>query len=363
MTAPNLFLAFCDGAFDFDCPSCTALCCRGAGFAGSMTREVPRLLELYPALASLAVARQGDIVFFANPTNGCYFLDADDLCRVERQHGRAIKPGVCGLFPFNSFLRIGEAIAIRPHFLCPLRPVVPPRPGAVEGTHDAVERAARDSGLLEPTFVEVHLGRAPLHPSLDAEATLRREADFRDLSSDMLERARFVELLATASSDAVALDEQVRRGAALLGLDPGGAPDGPRTAIDDLLILLATPLRTNLLRLSSEGLLVALSLGARVFRQALSLGAAPSLSGAWEIVTKLSPALRLLARVEEPIVADPDKPPRIPAFSDPALALAASIALRSDPTVGTLTALERAIPASLPAADRSILLCTLGSSS
>lgn len=356
---PPLYLAFCDGAFDFDCPSCTALCCRGAGFAGSMAREVPRLLQLYPALASLAIARQGDVVFFANPTNGCYFLDAENRCRIEREHGRALKPGVCGLFPFNSFLRIGETIAIRPHFLCPLRAVLPPRPGEVEGTHASVARAAVDSGLLGPSFVDTYLPPADLHASLDAPATVEREAALRDLSGDLLERARFRELLATSSSDAVALADHVRRASILLGLDPV-LPDAPRSEIDDLLLLLAAPLRTTFLRLSSEGILVALALGERLFLRALSLGTTPSLSSGWELITRLSPALRLLGRLEEPIVLDPKKPPRIPVFSDPAVALAASVALRADPASGTLSALERAILPNMPAADRSVLLCTLG---
>lgn len=359
MTAAPLHLAFCDGAFDFDCPSCNALCCRGAGFAGSMQRELPRLLTLYPSLASLAVARQGDVVYFANSTNACYFLDADRLCRVEKEHGRALKPGVCGLFPFNYFLRIGDTIAIRPHFLCPLRAVLPPRPGDVEGTHERVARLAGESGLLGPGFVETHIPQAVLHPSADAAHTLERETAFRDRSATALGTTRFSDLLRAESPDASAHDDHVRRAAALLGLDAGPLA-APRDDVDDLLILLATPLRTTMLRLSADGLLCALALGALVVRTAIALGAAPSLSAGWELQTKLGPALRLLGRLDEPLVADPATPPRIPSFSDPTLALAASLALRHAPGRSTLTALEHAIPTATPAVDRSVLLCTLG---
>lgn len=359
MTTPPLQLAFCDGAFDFDCPSCNALCCRGGGFAGSMQREVPRLLALYPALGSLAVARQGDVVYFANPTNGCYFLDADRLCRVEKEHGRALKPGVCGLFPFNWLLRVGDVIVIRPHFMCPLRAVIPARPGEVEGTHARVAALAAESGLLGASFIEVHLPRVALHPSADATATLAREAAFRDRTAAALGRARFLEVLRAASRDGAAFDAQLGRAAALLGLDPA-ALSGPRDAVDDLCLLLAAPLRTTMLRLSAEGMLCALALGALVFRRAVGLGAAPTLSGAWELHTRVGPALRLLGRLDEPIVPDPAAPPRIPSFSDPAMALAAGVALRAQPGAGTLAALERAIAPATPTADRSVLLCTLG---
>lgn len=359
MSEAPLHFAFVDGAFHFDCPSCNAHCCRGAGFAGSLDREVPKLLTLYPALGNMAVGRQGPVVYFANPPNGCYFLDPDRLCRIEKEHGRALKPGVCGLFPFNYLLRVGETVVIRPHFLCPLTAVVPPRPGAVEGTHARLAGQARESGLLAPAFLEAHVAKAALHPSADAAATLAREARFRDRSAKALGQARLVDLLRAEAADAAAFDAHARRAAALLGLD-AEALDPPRDAVDDLLLLLAAPLRSSMLRLSPEGLLVALAVGALVFRRALSLGATPSLSAGWEMQTKVAPALRLLGRLDEPIVPDGQPTPRIPAFADPALALAATLALRAKLTSGALDALEGAILPATTTADRSVLLNVLG---
>lgn len=359
MSSPPLHFAFCDGAYHFDCPSCDAHCCRGAGFAGSMERELPHLLTLYPALGSMAVGRQGPVVYFANPPNGCYFLDPDHLCRVEREHGRALKPGVCGLFPFNYFLRVGETVVIRPHFLCPLIAVVPPRPGAVEGTHARLAEQARDSALLAPAFLEAHVPQAALHASADAPATLAREARFRDRSAEALGHARLLDLLRAESLDPAAHDEHVRRAVVLLGLDPREL-ERPRDDVDDLLLLLAAPLRASLLRLSAEGLGCALALGALVFRRAVQLGATPSLSGGWEIQNKVAPALRLLGRLDEPLVTPGLPAPALPAFSDPALSLAATVALRAQPGAATLDALERAILPATPTVDRSVLLTVLG---
>jgi Fe-S-cluster containining protein len=76
-----------------------------------------KLVQLYPALESMAVARHGNILSFATPTGRCHFLEPDNLCRIEKEHGKQQKPGVCMLFPFNVFTRIGKTIAISPHFI------------------------------------------------------------------------------------------------------------------------------------------------------------------------------------------------------------------------------------------------------
>jgi hypothetical protein len=172
-------------------------------------------------------------------------------------------------------------------------------------------------------------------------------------------QGRLVDLLRADAADAATLDEHVRRAAVLLGLDPR-VLERPRDAVDDLLILLAAPLRASMLRLSAEGLLCALALGALVFRRALELGAKASLSGGWELQTSVGPALRLLGRLDEPLVAEGQAAPRIPAFADPALALAATLALRAKPAASALDALERAILPATPTADRSVLLTALG---
>jgi hypothetical protein len=129
-----VYMAFPDGVFHYVCAECTALCCRGQGFVGSLEREMPSLLSLYPARGSAVVLRQGSILAFGTPAGRCFFLDEDNLCRVEKEHGKDLKPSACSLFPFNEFNRIGNVIAIRPQFMCPIRLQVPALPGCVEGT-------------------------------------------------------------------------------------------------------------------------------------------------------------------------------------------------------------------------------------
>lgn len=181
-------MAFPDGVFHYVCAECTALCCRGQGFGGSLKREMPVLLSLYPALGSAVASRQGSMLTFGTPVGRCFFLDTDNLCRIEKERGKDLKPGGCSLFPFNLFTRIGEVVAIRPRFLCPIRLQVPARPGHVEGTHATVEAAARESGLLDTEYVNGYLPPIGLHVSQDASAVIAREVAFRDACSRALER-------------------------------------------------------------------------------------------------------------------------------------------------------------------------------
>ena len=45
--AVSLFFAFPDGVYHYVCAECTALCCRGQGFGGSLEREMRTLLQIY----------------------------------------------------------------------------------------------------------------------------------------------------------------------------------------------------------------------------------------------------------------------------------------------------------------------------
>src|SRR5688500_13052982 len=217
--SPPLFIAFPDGVYDYVCAECTALCCRGHGFGGSLRREMGTLLRLYPRLGLSAASRTGDIVRFHTAPTGCFFLDADHRCRIEKEHGRALKPGVCGLFPFNRFTRIGQVVAVSPHFLCPLRLHVPARPGQVAGTPALVVGAVRDSGLLDEANLDLHA--PPVVKGRDARSVLKRETAFRDLCTRSLGRRRFSDTLREASGDPRALSSFVARAASLTLLDSG----------------------------------------------------------------------------------------------------------------------------------------------
>lgn len=321
-----------------------------------------QLLSIYPALGSAATSRQGNIITFATPSGGCHFLDGDNLCRIEKEHGKALKPGVCVLFPFNVFTRIGDAVALSPHFMCPLRLQVPPRPGQVEGTHVRLEAAVRESALLDRAQVEAHLVPSRLHRALEADSVLERETLFRDACSLALGQQRFIEVLRGQATDAPGLNMFIERAARIMGLEEA-ARSRTADAVDDLLLALAAPLRVRLLHLSSVSMLRVLALGEIVLRRTLILSdQSPTLQGAHQMITSAGPALRLLARGDEPVELGRRASAKTPPFGDPDLTFAAFLALREvHSSTGILEALEKAIKPSLSAADRSVLLNQLGS--
>ena len=91
------------------------------------------IFKNYPQFGGMAQEREGDVVTCATPMGTCFFLRDDNLCQIEVTHGRVKKPGVCLLFPFNDFYRIGNALAVAPHFMCPIRLNLPPRRAVWKG--------------------------------------------------------------------------------------------------------------------------------------------------------------------------------------------------------------------------------------
>lgn len=356
-----LFFAFPDGVYDHVCPECTAICCRGHGFAGNLQREVGSLLTLYPPLQSFAVSRDGEIVTFLTPKGGCYFLDADNLCRIEKEHGKTMKPGVCTLFPFNLFTRVGKTIVVSPHFMCPLRIVVPARPGMVEGTHSRLEIAVRESALLDPVYLDTHVKSINFHSSMNAASLLARELGFRDSCSQALGKKSFAQTLAEESANPEELDALVSRSVRIMGLEMALRPS-MRDGIDDLMLALASPLRLKLLHLPSEAILRALALSELAVRQsALFQGHQITLQGAYDTATNLGSAIRLLARGDEPFEHAESIVLKTPPFGNPELTFAMFAALREIGAAGgILSALEGTIGPSLSGADRSVLLVKLG---
>lgn len=357
----SLYFAFPDGVFHYVCAECTALCCRGQGFAGSLHREMRQLLTLHPSLGSMAISRHGDVITFATPSGRCHFLDDDNLCRVQKERGKALKPGVCTLFPFNSLSRIGKAIAVSPHFMCPLRLQLPARPGKVEGTHAFIEAAVRESALLDPVYLDAVVPLLQLPPSQGAESVLAREAGFRDACALALGQRTFAETLRGASADPASLGSVVARAAQVMGLAVPSSIQA-HDAVDDLLLALAPALRLSALSLCPEGILRALALGELVVRRTLRLSdSPPTVQGVHSIFTAAGPALRLLARGDEPLGLAKRAGEKVPSFGDPELTFAAFAALReARSSTGTLGALEKAIKPSLTVADRSVLLRQLG---
>src|SRR5678815_486610 len=105
--AAHAFFTFPDRVFAYECRGCAA-CCKGHGIGLDATGgEVAHLTAAYPQVIAF-LRRRGDATTAFNPRDRCWFLDDDQLCRVEREHGRARKPASCRLFPFNRIYRIGS---------------------------------------------------------------------------------------------------------------------------------------------------------------------------------------------------------------------------------------------------------------
>lgn len=295
-----LYFAFPDGVYHYVCAECTALCCKGDGFGGSLKREVRSLFVLYPQLESMTVARHGDTVTFANAKGACQFLDADNRCRIEKEHGKSLKPTVCSLFPFNSFGRIGKTLTVSPHFLCPLRLSLPANPGEVEGTHATLEAGLRDTEVLSKEYLSTMVSPLLLHPSTDAATAVDREKKFRDLCALSLGRRSFSDTLRAASDDGAALDEFVARVAQLMKIE-GPPGSRPHDELDDLLLAIAPPYRLSMLVLTSEQMLRALAVAELTLRLGCALSTLPlSLQGVMRMASAFAPAQRLLAYGDEP---------------------------------------------------------------
>jgi hypothetical protein len=357
-----IYFAFPDGALHYVCSECDALCCRGHGFAGSVRREMKSLFRVFPALEAAVTGRKGDLVQVANPSGGCYFLGTDRRCRIEEEHGRAMKPGVCLLFPFNRLFRLGETIVVSPHFLCPLRLQVPPQPGQVEGTHALLEIAVRESGLGEIALTrEGH--DLTLSPLATPEEVVREECDFRERCGAALGRETFRTVLAASSPNPDYLLDASSRASKLLELDDVDAALPP-DLLDATLLALAPALRLSLLSLPSDGRLLALAVAERLIRRLWSLDSVtPTVQKVHSVVSNRMPALRLLARADEPVLFPPTSTQKSPPFGDPVLTLAALTILRSGSgscCCGTLELLEHAFRPVAAVSDRIAVLNRLG---
>jgi len=361
-SATEFYFAFPDGVFHYVCAECTAICCRGSGFGGSLKNEIGKLYSLYPAIQSLSSERCGDYVNFITPLDSCVFLEGDNYCRIEREQGKAAKPSVCRLFPFNSFCRIGDAIAIRPHNICPLRIQIPALPGHVSGTHSAIELDIRKSELLEGAYLSLRVARPPLCGSEHAGAVLAREIEFRDTVSSSLGRHKFIEVVKESSQDLNALESFIARAANILGTPLPDRNQG-RDTIDDILLALAPALRTWILFLGSEGILRALALSEILMRRVLSLSSQPaSVKGVYGLILEFRIVTSLLARGDEPLTALRSMKIKAPQFGDTDLNLAASLVFKelNVEGAGLLEVLEKAFAPSLAASDRAVLVRQLG---
>ncbi|MGE0132776.1 MAG: hypothetical protein AB7U82_32255 [Blastocatellales bacterium] len=283
----------------------------------------------------MATRRRGDVVAFTTPNGRCYFLNQDNRCDVEIRHGKEMKPATCRVFPFNNYNRLGKTFVVGLNFLCPLRLQVPAHPGQVEGTHENIEVQLRESPYFEGGYYD-SLHRLHLHPDQKPEEVLAEEIRFRDACSLALGKQSFIEILRAASAEPDRLDSFAAWSAGLLNLDLSLRP-AARDHIDDLLLALASMLRLNLLSLPAEKRLRILALYELVFRRLLTLAgehpAGPSDAatpkGAYGVLTRIRPALWLLANADEPATAVKGAIKNVPPYGDPEMTFAAFEILRA----------------------------------
>ncbi len=355
--ALTFYLPFPDGVLHHVCAECDALCCRGHGFSGSLSREMTRLLVLYPALAGAVTSRRGDVITLHNPARACYFLQDDNRCGIEVRHGRQLKPGLCTLFPFNNFSRLGEDIVVlAPHLLCPLRVVLPRSDGA-EGGHQRVIQAAKDSFLLDRGEFSASVPSLPLPPHQTPRGALQQETGFRDACSDGLQTARFSEVLARCSTDAAGLTRFQYRAALVCGVVPAAAPE--RDALDDILLVLASFWRLKLLSLGQERMLRVLALAELLIRRlALLSPRAATPQQVDQFYSEVFPACHLLSRNESPMMV-PDRLRTLASFGTADVTCTAYQALRAAER-SVLVAFEEAFAQGTPTHDRMAILMEVG---
>lgn len=351
----DIFFAFPDGVFHHVCAECTALCCRGQGFAGSLKREMNFIFKNYPPLASLVTEREGDVVTVATPAGRCFFLRNDNLCQIELDHGRARKPGICLLFPFNDFSRIGNTLVVAPHFMCPLRLNLPASPGKVEGTHASVAKAIQETTMGEADYVRGFVGTAKLPAGRTAQEILQREKSFRDMCGEALGRAKFRDVVEENSSSPAELRSFRKRVAKLLSWSVPAQKE-ERDDIDDILIASASAYRLESLYHTDEGLLRFLTLAELMARRVYQMSLSPAtLQGVYGVIEDMRPALRLLAW-------DDEQPPlkkvilKTPEFGDTKLMASAQKFLNLMPSKGVIPALEKAFGPKFTADERMAIV-------
>jgi hypothetical protein len=134
-----IYFPFLSGILSYDCRSCDARCCKGASLGIGRSRELAALMHVTPQLALLAGESfpQGTLPVLETVLEQCFFLDGDQMCRLERAAGRDNKPAGCRLFPFNQFRGADEWVVVMPHFFCPISVTDAPTEEGLS-SHDAL---------------------------------------------------------------------------------------------------------------------------------------------------------------------------------------------------------------------------------
>lgn len=152
---------FLSGILEYECSTCDAPCCKGAALGIGRSKELVTLTRVQPGISLfMAPGFAGSgMLSVATPLEACWFLDKHDDCRLHKAGGMEAKPAGCRLFPFQRLRSVGEALAVLPDLLCPLRTSAgPSETGAT--SHDEIALEMHRAGVPRG-------GHAPLPPPRD----------------------------------------------------------------------------------------------------------------------------------------------------------------------------------------------------
>lgn len=204
----NVYFAFPNSAFRYDCVECGAKCCRGHGYH-QHAQDLRFQVEQRHALKLFLDKPRGSSrpYYIQNLAPSCFFLSETGRCEIQENHGYGAKPETCRLFPFNHWRRAGEFLIVAPHMsLCPLQ-VCRESQGSCSD-HDNLYREMAAFGIHSAVPETVA-------STGDVEGTIRRELRIRAAAESLLAAPTYREcaveqLRATISDEQAWNPEAVR---------------------------------------------------------------------------------------------------------------------------------------------------------
>ncbi len=93
----NIYHPFINNIFSYDCIGCDSRgkCCRQAGNITMNTKNRDFLLKRYPYLRYFISSQENGKIEYLRSGSGCWFLDKDGLCLIQKKYGEKNKPMMC----------------------------------------------------------------------------------------------------------------------------------------------------------------------------------------------------------------------------------------------------------------------------
>jgi Fe-S-cluster containining protein len=151
-----MYFTFLDGHIGYDCQRCGARCCKGLGFALGIDQLIPFITRAPQLSPFLSLQPRATAVFDVG--DGCWLLDGDGRCGIERTAGRASKPALCRIFPFQ-IRRLADTLIVDLQFLqCPLEDAGRMAPGPAANTVRYAD-AERELETADPFIIDLRVPR------------------------------------------------------------------------------------------------------------------------------------------------------------------------------------------------------------